>query len=168
MTIAQYFWDLNPRALKETETILKNPEHPQFAIRMTTLLSRCDKPKELFKIISKSQFVDSWPKIRAFWIKQTRQSDFRDWWETIYEELLAEYQPKLKKLEGKAPFFLQKFGKRIKEARIEKGLSQKQLALSAGMRQPDISRVEEGKKNVTLYTLARLCQILEIKTIDIL
>jgi len=36
------------------------------------------------------------------------------------------------------------------------------------MKQPDISRAEEGKKNVTLYTLVRLCQILEIKTIEIL
>jgi transcriptional regulator with XRE-family HTH domain len=44
----------------------------------------------------------------------------------------------------------------ISDARIQKGLSQKQLALRIGMKKPDISRIEEGKKNITLFTLIRL------------
>ena len=60
-----------------------------------------------------------------------------------------------------------KFGRVIKEARIGKGLSQKQMPLAARMKQSDISRIEEGKKNITLFTMIRLCKILGIKKIDL-
>jgi hypothetical protein len=35
------------------------------------------------------------------------------------------------------------------------------------MRQPDISKIEEGRKNITLGTLSSLIQVLEIKKIEI-
>jgi DNA-binding Xre family transcriptional regulator len=35
------------------------------------------------------------------------------------------------------------------------------------MKQPDISTIEKGGKNITLETLSRLCKVLEIKKIDI-
>lgn len=35
------------------------------------------------------------------------------------------------------------------------------------MKQPDVSKVEEGKKNITLFTLIRLCKTLGIQRIDI-
>lgn len=166
MIITKYFWDLNRGALKETQKILKDPKHPKFLTRMVTFLSRCDKPKELFSIITKERFIEIWPKIRTYWMKHTRESEFRDWWETIYEQLLEEYHLIQKKVKGKSPDFFQKFGTLIKEARIKKNLSQKQLAQSIGMKQPDISKIEEGKKNVTLYTLMRLCKVLGIKKIE--
>lgn len=50
---------------------------------------------------------------------------------------------------------------------LEKGLNQHQVALSVGMRQPDISKIEEGKINITLNTLMRLCKVLGIKQIDV-
>ena len=166
MIISKYFWDLKNEAARQVPSILKSPKHPKFMMRMVTFLSRCDKPKELFSVIPKDEFVEVWPKVRSYWMKRIRESTFRDWWQTIYEQLLEEYQLKTKKIKGRFPAFFQKFGKLIKEARINKGLNQKQLALSIGMKQPDISRIEEGKKNVTLYTLMRLCKILEIKKID--
>ena len=167
MNIAKYFWDLTDDAVKETKKILKDQKHPKFVIRMVTLLSRCDKPKELFSIITEADFIEWWPQIRSYWVKRMRQSDFRDWWETIYERLLEKYQHKTRTVKGKPPAFLVKVGVMIKEARIKKGLSQKQLALNVGMKQPDISTIEEGKKNITLHTLARFCRILDIKKIDI-
>ncbi|MFH0940358.1 MAG: helix-turn-helix transcriptional regulator [Candidatus Omnitrophota bacterium] len=60
-----------------------------------------------------------------------------------------------------------KIGRVVKETRIRKGLSQKGLAAVAGMKQPDISRIEEGSKNVTLKTLFFLCKVLDIKTVDL-
>jgi DNA-binding Xre family transcriptional regulator len=166
MNISKYFWGLNENALRETEKILRSPQHPQFAARIVTLLSRCDKPRELFLVIPKEKFVEIWPKIRAYWMKHTRESEFRDWWETIFEQLLEANHLIQKKVKGKFPGFFQKFGILIREARIEKGLNQKQLADAIGMKQPDISRIEEGKKNITLFTLMRLCKILEIKKVD--
>lgn len=164
---SKYFWDLKKASLKETHRILKDPSHPQFAQRMTVLLSRCDKPKELFSIIPQKEFVEAWPKVRSYWVKRMRRSDFRDWWETIYEQLVETDEHRSAKVRGMAPAFLRKVGHVIKEARIEKGLSQKDLSFRVGMKQPDISRIEEGKKNMTLFTLMRLCTVLGIKKVDV-
>ena len=38
INIAKYFWDLNKKALKETEDILKNQAHPKFKARLVTFL----------------------------------------------------------------------------------------------------------------------------------
>ena len=167
MHISKYFWDLKEKALKETYRILKNPKHPKFIIRMVTFLSRCDKPKELFSLISKNDFIKTWPEIRAYWIKLTRESDFRDWWETIYEQILEKYKMKKIRPKGESPVLFIKIGRLIRNARIQKGLSQKELALKAGMKQPDISKIEEGKKNITIQTLASLCKILEIRKLEL-
>ncbi len=166
MIIAKYFWNLNENALKETKYILKHPKHPKFVSRMVTLLSRCDRPKELFSLISRKEFVEVWPKIKFYWVKLSRESNFRDWWETIYEQLLEEYSLGKKKPRGKSAGLFLKIGRSIREARIKKGLSQKELALNAGMKQPDVSMIEEGRKNITLGTLMRLCKILKIKRIE--
>ena len=166
--IAKYFWDLKGASLKETLRILENPRHPQFLQRMTVLLTRCSKPKELFSLMPKKRFIQAWPRVRGYWIKRDRRSDSRDWWETIYERL-SEPGPSQPARTGEAaPVFLRRLGALIKETRIERGLSQRQLALRIGIKQPDISRVEEGKKNITLFTLVRLCKVLGIRTIDIL
>lgn len=167
MNIAKYFWDLKDESLKQTEKILKNSNHPQFNKRMVTYLSRCDSPKELFMIAGKERFLGFWPGIRSYWIKHVRRSDARDWWETIYEQLSEKYHGKKSTTKGsKAAFFI-KTGKTIKEKRIAMGLTQKQLALQLAMKQPDVSKIEEGKKNITLFTLLRICKILAIKTIHI-
>lgn len=167
MNITRYFWDLNEDALNETKRIIKNPRHPRFCIRMVTLLSRCDKPQELFSILPREKFIEVWPKIRTYWLKHTRRSDFRDWWETIYEQMVGQLHHTQKKVTGEAPASFRSIGRVIKERRIEKGLSQKQLALAVNMKQPDVSKVEEGKKNITLFTLIRLCKALDIKRIEI-
>ena len=167
MKIAKYFWNLNEKALKETVKILKNPVHPKFAERMVTLLSRCDKPKELFTLVPVKEFTENWPKIRSYWKKTDKVSDFRDWWETIYEQILEKYGQRAGKPKGKPSKVLAKFGQLIKNARVQKGFSQKELAVRAGMKQPDISRIEEGRKNITIATLIRICSILDIKTIEL-
>lgn len=167
MKVSKYFWDLNERALKETQGALKNPKHPKFIMRIVALLSRCDRPKELFSLITRKEFIENWPNIRSYWAKLVRESDFRDWWETIYEQLLQKYRIKELKPKGNASALFSKIGAMIKVARVEKGLSQKELAFRVGMRQPDISKIEEGRKNITMQTLASLCKILDIKKIEL-
>ena len=167
MNISKYFWDLNKKALRQTQGIIRNPKHPRFIPRITVFLSRCDRPRELFSLISKKDFVETWPKIKACWLKLAQESDFRDWWETIYEELLGKYKSTHKGPKGKPSALFYNIGRTIKKVRVQKGLSQKELSLIIGMRQPDISIIEKGKKNITLETLSRLCKVLEIKKIDI-
>lgn len=167
MTISKYFWDLDEQALKKTEKILRNTGHRDFPRRMVSFLSRCDNPGELFSIIPRAEFVEAWPRLRAHWAKRARKSDSRDWWETVYEQILEQDMLKQKKPKGAPPEFSRKFGGMVREARIGKGLSQKQTALAIGMKQPDISRIEEGGKNITMFTMVRLCRFLGIKKIDL-
>jgi len=167
MKIAKYYWDLNEKALRETGNIFKHPAHPKFRARLVTFLSRCDRPKELFSLITREDFINVWPEARAYWLKISRDSTFRDWWETIYEQIVREQKAKNISPKGTPALAYLKIGKTIKETRIEKGLSQNELALRVGMKQPDISRIEEGRKNITIETLSRLCKVLEIKRIEL-
>jgi DNA-binding Xre family transcriptional regulator len=166
LTYSKYFWELNEKALKETADILKDPEHGKFKVRVVRILSRCQKPEEVFSIISKEDFMGSWPKLRRYWSKIEKTSDFRDWWQTIYEEILKR-QGKAQKVTGDPSALFKNLGVKIREARIDKEMSQKDLASAVGMKQPDISKIEEGKKNITLETLARICRCLDIEQIKI-
>jgi len=163
---SKYFWDLNEKALRETEDILKSPEHAKFQSRMIRLLSRCQSPKELFSVISKEAFIDAWPRLRRYWAQIGKESDFRDWWQTIYEEVLRS-QGRDKKVAGEPALLFKKVGVKIKEARIGRDMSQRDLALAVGMKQPDISKIEEGRKNITLGTLVRICKYLDIEEIKV-
>ncbi|MCU0651986.1 MAG: helix-turn-helix transcriptional regulator [Candidatus Omnitrophica bacterium] len=144
MKIAKYFWDLKKGALKETCSILKNPLHPQFNQRMVTLLSRCDKPGEVFLFISKNNFIKAWPGVKLYWSKINRKSDFKDWWQTIYEQLLEKRGIKQRKPKGEPSLFFKKIGMLIRQARVERGLSQNELSLLTKVKQPEISKIEEG------------------------
>jgi len=164
---SKYFWDLTTKALKETEKIINNPKHSKFIPCMVTLLSRCHRPKELFSLISQETFVKHWPRIKSYWKKIAPYSDFRDWWQTIYERLLEkEGYDKYRKFKRKSSEIFLKIGKVIREARIQKNLTQKELGVQVGISQPDISMIEEGKKNITIETLFRLCKVLGIKKIE--
>jgi len=164
--IAKYFWGLNKKALKQAVEILRDPAHPRFVERLVTLLSRCDNPREVFSLLPKKKFVLVWPKVSRYWKKIAPQSDFRDWWQTIYEQLSKRQKGK-KQLEENLPVIFSKIGAVIRQARVKQGFSQGELALKVGMRQPDISAIEDGKKNITLRTLAALCRVLEIDRIEI-
>lgn len=161
----KYFWDLNEKAIVELKDIFKNPNHPKFNMRMVSLLSRCQKPKELFLFVDKNDFIKFWPKVRKYWKKTTGPVDFIDWWETVYEQLFQEKAAGRRKPSGKPMPFLAMIGAKIKGARINKGLSQKELALQVGMKQPDISKIEDGKTNITLITLFSLAKALAIEEI---
>jgi len=163
LNIAKYFWDLNDAELAKARRILRDPAHPRFVQRIVTLLSRCDRPKELFSIVPRKRYVEAWPKIRTFWLKRERRSEQRDWWDTLYEQLV----PTASKVRGDPSLVMKKLGSAIKEKRVEMGLSQMQLARRTQLTQPAVSAIEEGKKNLTLFTLIRLCKMLEIRSLDV-
>ena len=52
-------------------------------------------------------------------------------------------------------------GQAISEARLEKGLSQRELSKQTGIMQADISKIEQGKGNPTLSTLQKLSKSLD-------
>ena len=55
-----------------------------------------------------------------------------------------------------------RFGRRLREIRQERGLSQEELAFRAGVHRTYVSSVERGKRNVGLVNIERLAQALDI------
>ena len=53
-------------------------------------------------------------------------------------------------------------GGRIRELRTERGLSQEDVALSAGITPAYLGQVERGQKNPTVLTIERVCGALNV------
>jgi len=162
----KYFWGFNNQALLEAGKALRDINHPRFAYYAVILFSRCDEPKEAFRFISKDYFILGWPKIKSYWRRLKENSEFRDWWQVIYERMLEEKNGRPGPAREKSSSYFQAIGAKIRESRIKLNMSQKELAGACGVRQPDISKIEEGKKNITLETLIRICKIVGLKEIQ--
>jgi transcriptional regulator with XRE-family HTH domain len=54
------------------------------------------------------------------------------------------------------------FGQRVRELRLEQGMTQEQLAEAAGLHPTFISNVERGYRVATIVTLLRLAQGLQL------
>ncbi len=54
-------------------------------------------------------------------------------------------------------------GKAVVRGRIQKGLTQTELACRVKTGQPNISRIEDGHGNPTLDVITRLCTVLDIQ-----
>lgn len=60
--------------------------------------------------------------------------------------------------------YIKEFGGNLKKIRLNKGLSQEELANSSDVSLPQITRIERGKINPTLCTIKSLAKGLEIQT----
>ena len=54
------------------------------------------------------------------------------------------------------------FGDRMKEIRLEKGVSQEALAAAADLHRTYVSSVERGERNVSIVNIARLADALNV------
>ena len=63
---------------------------------------------------------------------------------------------------------LKKFGKRLRELRLEKGYSQEKLAEYASLHRNYIGMIERGKRNVTLFNITKLVRSLGIEVSELL
>jgi len=61
----------------------------------------------------------------------------------------------------------QRVGEQIKKARRAKGMTQAQLARSAGILRPNLSRIEAGKHRPTLDTLEKIAAGLKLPVVDL-
>lgn len=53
-------------------------------------------------------------------------------------------------------------GSRVRELRTERGLSQEQVALAAGITPAYLGQVERGQKNPTVQTIERVCGAMSV------
>jgi transcriptional regulator with XRE-family HTH domain len=65
---------------------------------------------------------------------------------------------------------LKKVGKKIREIRVSKGLTQVELVAKMEITTDpnNISRLEAGRSNITLFTIYRLSEALEVPMKDLL
>ncbi len=54
------------------------------------------------------------------------------------------------------------FGKKLKKLRLERGLSQESLALSADLDRTYIPSIEKGERNISITVLEKLAKALKI------
>lgn len=58
--------------------------------------------------------------------------------------------------------------RKIRQLRIEKGISQKALGEKCGLTQQAINRIEQGQRNIDIDLLLKLTNALDVKIFDIL
>ena len=61
-----------------------------------------------------------------------------------------------------------RFGRRLRELRQSRGLSQEELAVRAGLHRTYVSSAERGERNVSLVNLEKLATALEVDMCDLL
>ena len=61
-----------------------------------------------------------------------------------------------------------RLGKRIREERMERNLSQEQLAELADVHRTYIGMVERGEKNITLLNIERIAKALKLSVSELL
>ncbi len=71
-----------------------------------------------------------------------------------------------KENEAKYNAILCEFGKKLRQIRLEKGISQEALALDIGFDRTYISLLERGKRNPSLITLSRIAEYLQVSVKD--
>jgi transcriptional regulator with XRE-family HTH domain len=64
------------------------------------------------------------------------------------------------------PKFLSKLGAKIKEIRLNKSITQNDLAIKCEFEKASMSRIESGKTNVTILTLRKISQALEVELVE--
>ena len=63
---------------------------------------------------------------------------------------------------------LVEFGKRVREVRVKRGLTQEELASIAGVHRTYIGFIERGEVNLTLINLQKIARALNVKASELL
>lgn len=63
---------------------------------------------------------------------------------------------------------LVRFGRRVRELRKAKGMSQEALALEAGLDRSYVGGVERGERNISLENISRLARALRVAELELL
>ncbi|PWU01150.1 MAG: XRE family transcriptional regulator [Bacteroidetes bacterium] len=61
---------------------------------------------------------------------------------------------------------LKNLGKRIRKIREAKKLTQLQIEVDSGVNRTDISKIENGKKNIELLTILKIAEALDVEVYE--
>ena len=70
--------------------------------------------------------------------------------------------------EGEDSVYLQSFGRRLQALRVQRGLSQEELADASGLGPAEVRRVERGQRDLSVIALADLAKALDIRPADLM
>lgn len=62
---------------------------------------------------------------------------------------------------------LKAIGLRIKNTRVSKAISQQELAAACNFEKSNMSRIESGGSNITIYTLQKIASALNVRLTDL-
>ena len=62
---------------------------------------------------------------------------------------------------------IERFGKRIRSIRKSQMMSQLELEVASGIDRTEISRIENGLKNIEFMTMVRLAESLKVQLVDL-
>jgi transcriptional regulator with XRE-family HTH domain len=71
-------------------------------------------------------------------------------------------------IDRKQKIFLERFGKNLKAKRESRGMSLRDLSYACNIDNSKISKIEQGKINITLATVFELCIGLDVPVTDLL
>lgn len=155
-------WDVR-RSDGQIRQILKNTEHASFIYYASLLLARTNVPREVFgEYLEKEAFCVQWPRIKRRMRKNRWDQGRIQFWEAIYRHVKEDLKAKGVRLRRPAsrrpvPGSLRlRIGKRIHEIRRAKKMTQKDIMRTTGLTQQHISKIEQGRENVSLDTLDRI------------
>jgi len=60
-----------------------------------------------------------------------------------------------------------RIGMNIRKIRSEKNISQQDLAAICNFEKSNMSRIEAGRSNLTIGTLLKICEVLQVKLADV-
>jgi len=63
---------------------------------------------------------------------------------------------------------LKSFGRRLKQERLDAGLSQEQLAMKSKLSRNFIGMLERGERNITILSIDKIAKVLKVKSKDLL
>jgi DNA-binding XRE family transcriptional regulator len=160
---ADIFWD-RKTSKQEAQGILKNDSDPRFTEYASLVLSRVARPKEVFTAyLDKMVFLRNWRKIKRR-MRNDRWNNSRViFWDEVYSVLSQDVDKKqLKEKREPVSEEAKRVGGIIRDSRQKKQLNQKELAAAAGMSQQLVSFLENGYLNISLSTLKKVLDVLEL------
>jgi transcriptional regulator with XRE-family HTH domain len=64
--------------------------------------------------------------------------------------------------------YLQSFGRRLAALRVQRGLTQEQLAAASGLGPIEVRRVERGQRDLSVIALADIARALHLQPADLM
>ena len=160
------FWD-RKISEKAAGDILADPIHPKFIEIAALLLSRTNDLKMVFsEYLNKKTFVQQWFRIKSMMRKNSWSDERIDLWGQVYKTLSVKPEFKIniqKQKKTHKPSEFEGAGSILRTQRKKQGMTQQLLAQKARISQQTVSHAENSKGDLSLKTLKRILDVLELE-----